>query len=150
MDEKIGLADREIHSSRFFSFPPEKVFRAFSDPALLKLWWGPNGFTNTIQKFDLRPGGAWNLIMHGPNGAEYSNTSVFVEVIPQKRVVFQHIEPVHGFQMSMDFAEMEGGTRLDWCMRFDSLEECKKVNSFIVQANEQNFDRPGKVLSEIG
>ena len=46
-----------------------------------KQWWGPNGFTNTFHEFDLRPGGAWRFIMHGPDGTDYPNESVFVEVV---------------------------------------------------------------------
>lgn len=63
-DQKAGLratvnkqGDREILTVREFDAPRERVFEAFTDPARLARWWGPKGFTNTFQEFDLRPGG---------------------------------------------------------------------------------------------
>ncbi len=141
--------ERDIVNQRLLNAPREKVFRAFSDPALLATWWGPNGFTNTIHEFDLRPGGNWRLTMHGPNGADYENESVFREVVAPERIVFTHLEPVHRFDMTMEFKESNGQTALTWRMHFDSAEECAKVRSFIEAANEQNFDRLAECLSKI-
>src|SRR5262245_29523091 len=121
----------EIISSRVFDAPRGRVWEAFRDPERLATWWGPNGFTNTIQEFDLRPGGMWRLVMHGPNGADYHNVSRFVEVVEGERVVFQHLEPVHGFRMTITFAEHDGGTLLTWRMLFDSAEECARVRKFV-------------------
>ena len=53
------VSDREIVSSRVFDAPRELVFRAFSEPEHLAVWWGPNGFTNTIDVFDFRVDGEW-------------------------------------------------------------------------------------------
>jgi uncharacterized protein YndB with AHSA1/START domain len=135
------VAKHDIVSTRVFNAPRERVFAAFSDPEQLKQWWGPNGFTNTIQEFDLRVGGKWRLVMHGPNGADYHNESVFVEVAAPERVAFDHIEPIHRFRMTMDFTDEGGKTRLTWRMRFESAEEAEKLRGFIAPANEQNFDR---------
>jgi uncharacterized protein YndB with AHSA1/START domain len=134
-------ADREIVSTRFFEAPRELLFEAFSNPDHLARWWGPEGFTNTIHTFDLRPGGIWLLTMRGPDGTAYENESVFTEVSIPERVVFQHLEPVHGFQMTMTFAEENGGTRLTWRMLFDDPEEYARVKPLVTAANEQNFDR---------
>ena len=54
----------QIFNSRQLNTPIDKVYNAFATPELLKLWWGPHGFTNTIHEFDLKPGGNWVLIMH--------------------------------------------------------------------------------------
>ncbi len=104
-----------------------RVFQAFGNPNELKHWWGPTGFTNTIQEFDLRPGGVWRLVMHGFDGTDYHNESVFTEVVTPERVVFEHREPVHRFRMTMTFLEQGGKTRLTWCMRFESKEEFEKA-----------------------
>lgn len=141
--------ERDIVNQRLLDAPREKVFRAFSDPALLATWWGPNGFTNTIHEFDLRPGGNWRLTMHGPNGADYENESVFREVVAPERIVFTHLEPVHRFDMTIEFKESNGNTALTWRMHFDSVEECAKVRTFIEATNEQNLDRLAKCLSKI-
>ncbi len=134
-------SDREIVSTREFAQPREELFAAFSDPARLAQWWGPNGFTNTIREFDLRPGGKWRLTMHGPDGASYDNESRFLEVVRPARIVLQHEAPVHGFRMTMTFTEHGAGTRLTWGMRFESTDEVAKVGEFIAVANQQNFDR---------
>ena len=133
--------DREIVSTRIFPMPRGPIFDAFRDPEQLKRWWGPDGFTNTFQKFDLRPGGVWQFIMHGPDGTDYHNESEFVEVVEPVRIIFEHRKPIHRFRMTITLDEQEGSTKLRWAMLFDSVEECEKVKSLIQAANEQNFDR---------
>ena len=70
-----ALSDREIVTTRVFDAPRELVFKAWTDPDHLAKWWGPKGFTNTFQEFDMRPGGVWRFIMHGPDGVDYKNKS---------------------------------------------------------------------------
>ena len=131
----------EIVSRRVFAGPRELVFEAFSNPDHLVHWWGPKGFTNTFREFDLRPGGAWRFVMHGPDGGEYDIAKDFVEVVEPERIVLQHRDPVHGFRMTMTFAEHSGNTELTWSMLFESAAEGVKVKGFITAANEENFDR---------
>jgi uncharacterized protein YndB with AHSA1/START domain len=130
----------EIVSTRVFNAPRERLFKAFSDPDDLSHWWGPKGFTNTFHEFDLRPGGAWRFTMHAPDGADYQNECVFIEVVKPERVVFEHREPIHRFQMTITFAEQHDKATITWRMRFESAEECARVRRIIVEANEQNFD----------
>ena len=139
--QKDPEPDREIVSTRVLDAPREVVFRAFGDPRMLARWWGPKGFTNTFHEFDLRPGGAWRFVMHGPDGTDYHNATDFIEVVRPERIVFRHLKPMHRFQMTMTFAEEAGKTRLTWRMRFDSAAELERVKGFVPAANEQNFDR---------
>ncbi len=99
------------------------------------------GFSNTFDEFDLRPGGAWRFTMYGPDGAEYHNVSEFVEVVPLERIVFQRLKPIHKFQLTMTFAERSGNTVLTWQMRFESDDEATQMRQYILEGNEQNFDR---------
>jgi uncharacterized protein YndB with AHSA1/START domain len=140
-------AHRTITSSRRFPFGREQVFRTFSDPAQLALWWGPKGFTNTIHTFDLRPGGDWRYVMHGPNGADYRNESRFLEIIEPERIVLEHVRPFHHFLMTMVFDAQAGQTQLTWDMCFDSAAEVTALRVFIAKANEENFDRLGAHLA---
>lgn len=133
-------ADREIVSTRVVAAARDLVFKAFSDPEHLACWWGPKAFTNTFHEFDLRPGGAWRFVMHGPDGADYPNESVFLEAVKPERIVFDHISG-HHFRMTITLAEQDGKTRLSWHMLFDSVAECDKVKTLVTDANEQNFDR---------
>ncbi|MCE0499599.1 MAG: SRPBCC domain-containing protein [Methylacidiphilales bacterium] len=83
-------ADHEITSSRVFNAPRELVWRAMTDPQHVVHWWGPRGFTTTITEMDVRPGGVWKHVMHGPDGTDYPNQSVFQEVVAPERIVYTH------------------------------------------------------------
>jgi uncharacterized protein YndB with AHSA1/START domain len=82
--------DREIVISREFDAPREMVWDAFTDPKQVVQWWGPNGFSTTIHEMDVRPGGRWRHTMHGPDGTNYPNASVFKEVVKPERIVYSH------------------------------------------------------------
>lgn len=66
--------------SREIPATPEQVFAAFSDPVRLARWWGPAGFTNTFSVCEFRTGGRWSFVMHGPNGRDFPNESIFAEI----------------------------------------------------------------------
>lgn len=135
------FADREVVSTRLIDVPRNRVFAAFSDPEQLARWWGPHGFTNTIKKFEFREGGDWHLTMHGPDGVDYRNESVFLTIDPPERIVYDHLRTMHRFLMEMTFFDFDGKTRLTWRQRFESPAELEKVKQFVIPANEQNFDR---------
>lgn len=82
----------EIYSSRELNTTLEIVYQAFANPLQLKNWWGPEGFTNTIHEFDLRPEGKWLLTMHGPEKGNYENSSVFKTVVPNNEENFDRLE----------------------------------------------------------
>lgn len=129
----------KILSSRFFPVSRERLFNAFSDPRQLEKWWGPKGFTNSFDEFDLRPGGDWKFTMHGPDGKDYANHTRFIEIVPAERIVYKHIAP--HFQMTITLADEDGGARMTWCMQFPSVEMCERFKPICVPANEENFDR---------
>ncbi len=141
-DRPVGDSrlDRELATSRLLDAPRERVFGAFSEPARLARWWGPQGFTNTFHEFDLRPGGAWRFVMHGPNGGDYANEGVFVEVSPPARLVVRHVSRPR-FELTVALAEEGGKTRIDWRQRFDTAAECDRVRALATRANEENLDR---------
>ena len=69
-------------TSRAFAAAPEAVFAAFAAPERLATWWGPDGFRNTFETFEFKPGGQWRFIMHGPDGTDYPNESRFTQIEP--------------------------------------------------------------------
>src|SRR6476659_8272634 len=85
-DQKDGT----FRTHRVLPYPPQLVFEAFARPELLARWWGPNGFTNTFEVFEFKPGGHWKFVMHGPDGTNYPNESVFLELHAPFRIVIQH------------------------------------------------------------
>ena len=104
----LPSTDIEIVSTRGFKSPREVLFEAFADPQQLTQWWGPAAYTNTFSEFEFRPGGAWRFVMHSPNGTAFHNVSEFVTIARPELIVFQHLEPVHRFEMSMTFADSGG------------------------------------------
>jgi uncharacterized protein YndB with AHSA1/START domain len=138
--EEEATADRAFVHPRLIDAPRERVFKAFSDPAHLARWWGPNGFSSTFDEFDLRPGGAWRLVMHGPDGANYPNESVFVEVVEPERIVLEHLSE-HHFQLTITFEAREAKTLVGWRQVFDTEAERQRIAKVVVEANEQNLDR---------
>src|SRR5882757_8916496 len=91
--KKSNTADRELMLSRKLNAPIELVWEVWTKPEHIVNWWGPDGFTNTIHTMDVSPGGEWNLVMHGPDGTDYKNKSIFKEVIKYKKLVYEHFAP---------------------------------------------------------
>jgi uncharacterized protein YndB with AHSA1/START domain len=139
-DASSPTADREFVHSRLIDAPPERVFRAFAEPERLARWWGPDGFSSSFETFELRPGGRWVFVMHGPDGQDYPNESVFREVTPQ-RIVLDHLSG-HHFEMTITLTARGGGkTLVGWRQLFDTAEERARIAPFVLVANEQNLDR---------
>lgn len=111
MSTPSTTADREIITERLIHAPRDLVFAAWTDPEQVGKWWGPNGFTNTIHEMDVRPGGHGRFVMHGPDGMDYQNHSVFVEVVRPELLVFDHVSTPK-FRSTVTFADEDGKTRL--------------------------------------
>src|SRR6266496_3604765 len=86
-----STADRELFISRLLNAPRELVWEVWTNPEHIANWWGPEGFSNTINTMDVKPGGEWNLVMHGPDGTDYKNKSIFKEVEEPERIVYEHV-----------------------------------------------------------
>ena len=124
--ESTALADREIVATRLLDAPRDLVFAVWTDPAHLEKWWGPVGFTTTTSRAAFEPGGQWRFVMHGPDGTDYGNLITFVEVQRPSRIAYRHggegATKEIGFEVTVDFAEEAGGTRLTMRLRFPSNE----------------------------
>ncbi|MBV6715820.1 SRPBCC family protein [Paenibacillus chitinolyticus] len=144
----MAIGENELVTTREFDVPRELVFRAWTTPELLARWWGPKGFTNTFHECDIRPGGTWTLTMHGPDGTDYPNHSVFVEVVAPERVVLDHLSG-HEFRLTGTFEDLDGRTKVTFRQRFKLKEDFEQAKPYCVEANEQNLDRMGEVLAEL-
>src|SRR5438105_4537809 len=85
-------ADREIVISRVIDAPRELVFEAFTEVRHLARWWGPDGFTTTTRAFEFRVGGAWDFVMHGPDGTDFQEWISWTEIAPPVRIALLHGE----------------------------------------------------------
>jgi uncharacterized protein YndB with AHSA1/START domain len=134
------MQECDVVTERVFNARRESIFRAFSNPAVLARWWGPAGFSNTFKVFDFEPEGIWKFTMHGPDGVNYPNESVFREIVEPERIVFDHLG-AHLFRSIFAFVEDGGRTLVHWTMRFPSADACASLRGFVTEANGQNLDR---------
>ena len=129
--EKTATSDREIITSRTFDAPRELVFKMWTDPRHIAEWWGPNGFTTTTHEMDVRAGGVWRFIMHGPDGTDYPNKIVYEEILEPERVVYTHGDDSEGkgreFQTTVTFEEQRGKTLLTMRAVFATAAERDRV-----------------------
>ena len=129
------ILDREpaaIIGIREFDAPCALVFEAWCDPTHLAQWWGPDGFTTTTSVFDMRPGGVWRFVMHGPDGRDYDNRITFDEIVKPERLRYHHgggddVEPVQ-FRTTVTFEDLGNNrTRLTLHAVFPSAAERARV-----------------------
>jgi uncharacterized protein YndB with AHSA1/START domain len=139
---------KSIQVTQTFQSPVHQLWDAWTNPEYIVHWWGPDGFTSTIHVMDVRVGGEWKLTLHGPDGMNFPNRSVYKEVVPFRKIVFEHFNP--HFITTALFEPDGQGTRLDWTMVFDSAE----MRDTIVKAHKadeglkQNVERLKKYLSK--
>jgi len=104
-------ADREVVISRLINAPRQLVWKAMTEPEHQNRWWGPDGFRNVEVSMDFRVGGAWTYVMVGPDGTRYPNHSLFKEITPPSRWVFDHGDGQRvWFESTITLEETAGGT----------------------------------------
>ena len=149
-------ASRTILTTRVYDAPRALVFEAFTQPQHLAQWWGPNGFTTTTHAIDVRPGGFWRFVMHGPDGTDYQNRITYDEVVKPERLVYRHggdvdAEPVQ-FHVTVTFEDLGGKTRLTMRMVFPSAVERDRVAEKYgaVEGAKQTLERLAGYLPKLG
>ena len=120
-DGKNRLAGRELGFSRLLDAPIEVVWEVWGNPEHLKRWWGPDGFTNTITKMDFKPGGQWDMVMHGPDGTDYEIKIVFKEIVKYKKIVYEQLANFDCIA-TIEFERQKNKTLINWQMLFESEE----------------------------
>lgn len=119
--------DREIVGTHLFDAPREAVWKMWTDRYHVAQWWGPKGFRTTIEKMDLRPGGEWRFIMHGPDGRDYRSRVIYREIQQPERLVYENSpdaesEPV-SFITTVTLTEEGDQTRVHVRMLFPTAAE---------------------------
>lgn len=141
--------ESEIVTSRVVNAPIKTVYKAWSNPNHLRKWWGPAGFTNTFNLFDFKVGGKWSFIMHGPDKGNYANECEFIKIVEPKLIAWKRIsKPL--FQVVATFEEVSSNkTSVVFKMLFNTVDECNKLKPYVVDKNEENFDRLEVELSKM-
>ncbi len=145
--------DREIVSERVFDAPRERVFAAYTDPELIPRWWGPRRMTTTVDRMDVRPGGAWRFVMREPDGSEQGFRGVYREVAQPERIV-QTFEweglPGHVIVETATFEDLGGGrTKLTTTSLFHTTEERDgMLSSGMERGMTESHERLAELLAQ--
>jgi uncharacterized protein YndB with AHSA1/START domain len=78
----------ELVLSRVVPVPRSAIYRAWTTPELVMEFFVPKPWSMAAVDMDPRPGGRWNSIMRDPDGKEYPNSGVYLELVPDARIVF--------------------------------------------------------------
>ena len=153
-DTHSSTADRELVLSRLIKAPRTLVFDAWTDPEHIGAWWGPNGFTTTTKERDVRVGGVWRFIMHGPDGTDYPNRIVYTEIVRPERIAYDHSDDTDNgpnrFKALITFGDQDGKTLLTLKTIVSSakaLEEMKKYGA--VEGGMQTLERLEQYLASL-
>lgn len=117
--ELTSTEPEDLVISRRVRAPRSVLWRAWTDPALLAQWWCPAPWTAEVREFDLRPGGGFHMFMRGPGGETSDNPGCFLEIEPERRLVFtsqlgaawRPQTPWMGMTARIDLSDEEGDTR---------------------------------------
>lgn len=143
----------EIQITRVYDAPVALVWDAWTDLAQVAQWWGPRGFTITTKSKDLRPGGSWEYVMHGPDGTDFPNFTRYHEVEPHARLVYDHgassadAKPL--FRVTVEFRDLGGKTELDMRMAFATAEAIEIARVAIkTHGGNSTWDRLAEYLEK--
>jgi uncharacterized protein YndB with AHSA1/START domain len=142
----------EIRITRVYDAPVEAVWDAWTDPEQIAEWWGPRGFTLTTHSKDLRPGGNWVYTMHGPDGVDYPNKTLYREVETHAKLVYDHggnDDRPAMFRVTVLFTEIGGKTKMEMSMTLPTPEAAAETRKFIKHAGgDATWDRLAEYLEK--
>lgn len=138
--EQSTATPEVLQTQRTLPFTADAIYAAFAEPQRLAAWWGPDGFTNSFETFEFKVGGAWKFIMHGPDGNNYPNESVFSELVPNQKIVIRHVcAPL--FTLTVTLTPNADGTLVGWHQDFADAKLVAAIRHIVEPSNEQNLDR---------
>jgi len=157
IDSKVPgpiVTDKEIVHTRLLDAPRDLVFRVWTDPKHVAVWWGPNGFTNTIYEMDVKPGGIWRFMMHSAEGIDFPNKVTVIEVIKPKRLVYVHSSDQPNdpreFHVTVTFEAKGRKTQLTMHATFKTAAAFDEVKKFgAVEGGVQTLNRLESFLRDL-
>src|SRR5512142_2426867 len=149
-----AMADREIVISRVIDAPRELVFEAFTQVRHRSRWWGPEGFSTTTRSFEFRVGGAWDFVMHGPDGTDYQEWITWREIVPPERIALLHGESrddPNAFESVLAFEPAGDETRIVMRTMFPTRElRDEAVEKYhAIEGGEQTLSNLAAYITEI-
>lgn len=142
----------DLKIQRIYDAPVKAVWEAWTDPQQVAQWWGPRGFTLTTHSKDLRPGGIWHYTMHGPDGVDYPNKTLYHEVEKYHRLVYDHgANDIQAplFRVTVVFTDLKGKTQMDMTMTLPTPEAAEETRKFVKKAGgDATWDRLAEYLNK--
>jgi uncharacterized protein YndB with AHSA1/START domain len=143
----------DIRLTRIYDATVAQVWDAWTDLAQVAQWWGPRGFTITTHSKDLRPGGSWDYVMHGPDGTNWPNYARYHVVEPYARLEYDHgatsADTAPLFRVTVTFREVDGKTELDMTMTFPTADIAQQTRGFIkIVGGNSTWDRLAEYLEK--
>jgi uncharacterized protein YndB with AHSA1/START domain len=142
----------DITLIRDLNAPPERVFRAFTDPTLIPQWWGPHGYTTIVEAMDVRAGGLWRFVQRSPDGSAYPFYGIYHEISAPHRLVYTfEYEGTPGQVMleTVIFDEHDGKTRItDTCVYQSVADRDAMIQSGMEEGTADSWDRFEALLSK--
>lgn len=160
-DTNAATAIDGIYIERTFDAPAEKVWKAWTEPALVMRWWGPANFSSPAAKIDFRVGGTYHFCMQAPDGKDYWTTGTYRDIEPMRRIVFTdsfadaggNIVPASAYGMggewpealvvALTFAETGGQTR--FTITHTGVPE--STREMCMQGWNESFDKLAQVAA---
>ena len=148
------MKNNELLFEREFTAPIDLVFETWTNANHLEKWWGPDGFTLTTESFDLREGGYWKFVMHGPD-RDYPNKIIYTQIRRPDLIAYHHSDEPGtegvGFAVEVNLHESNGKTTVSMRMTFASEEVLKHVVETYgaIEGAKQTLSRLGLLLESI-
>ncbi|MFN8507996.1 MAG: SRPBCC family protein [Dehalococcoidia bacterium] len=150
-DVTVPEGGLEMHVTRQFDHPIERVWQAFTQPAHLRQWMGPRGYEVTESEVDLRPGGNWRMVHRAPDGQTYSFHGEYQEIEPPRRIVQTFIfdgTPDDVVHETMTLESQGTGTIFRGTSRFPSRESMDgMLEAGMVDGMKESYDRLAEHLA---
>ncbi len=156
-DQKSDTPTQELVLERTFNAPRDLVFKVWTDPEHLAKWWGPKGFTTTVERLELRPGGKLLMTMHGADGSVIPSQGIFQEITPPERLVFKTSafeDETGNAQLevlnTITLVEVSGKTKLTLhALVLKSTPAMRDSLAGMEEGWNESLDRLGQTLSEL-
>lgn len=146
-----STTDCEIVLTRTVAAPRHLVWQAFTDPAQVAQWWGPDGFTNTVHQMEVRPGGVWRLTMHGPDGTDYPNRIDYLVVQEPERLEYRHSDDGASnleFHTTITLDVVENGTLVTLRTLFATAELRDQIATYAIEGGNQTLGRLAAFMAQ--
>lgn len=124
--------ERELVLARLVDATPEQLFKVWTTPERYPEWFCPKPWRAEVKRYDLRPGGAWTTMMYGPDGEEFENPGLILEVVPNEKLVFTDA-------FTEGWVPAEGGGMMTAVLTFERQPDGRTL--YIARAGHPTVDK---------